>query len=209
MPARRAVVVSLMSANGTPSSSARSAAWARSQAGVVHGRDPVAGAGSSPGPAGLAGGWAGAVGLANSSRVSASLREVADAVHAVGAGQRLPAAVGGGERAGVRGHQGPAAGRAAGGEQDDRDVPRRPPRPSTPRSRPASRMASRTRASTRVSGRLSAYSAYAAAVVTSSWPDDTARVKPSAPAGAQQRGEHRAGVRDQGDRAGGSGSGSR
>ena len=50
---------------------------------------------------------------------------------------------------------------------------------STARSRPGSRMASRTRASTRVSGRLSAYSAYWAAVVTSSWPEDTATVKPS------------------------------
>ena len=51
---------------------------------------------------------------------------------------------------------------------------------STARSRPGSRMASRTRASTRVSGRLRAYSAYWAAVVTSSWPEDTATVKPSA-----------------------------
>ena len=51
---------------------------------------------------------------------------------------------------------------------------------STARSRPGSRMASRTRASTWVSGRLRAYSAYWAAVVTSSWPEDTATVKPSA-----------------------------
>jgi hypothetical protein len=51
--------------------------------------------------------------------------------------------------------------------------------PSTCRSRPASRMASRTRAITRVSGRRRAYSAYAAAVVTISWPEETASVKPS------------------------------
>ena len=50
---------------------------------------------------------------------------------------------------------------------------------STARSRSGSRMASRTRASTWVSGRPSAYSAYWAAVVTSSWPEDTAIVKPS------------------------------
>ena len=50
---------------------------------------------------------------------------------------------------------------------------------STARSRSGSRMASRTSASTRVSGRPSAYSAYWAAVVTSSWPEDTAIVKPS------------------------------
>ncbi len=40
-------------------------------------------------------------------------------------------------------------------------------------------MASRTSASTLVSGRVSAYSAYSAAGVTSSWPEDTATVKPS------------------------------
>ena len=50
---------------------------------------------------------------------------------------------------------------------------------STARSRPGSRTASSTSASTRVSGRLSAYSAYWAALVTSSCPDDTATVKPS------------------------------
>ena len=52
--------------------------------------------------------------------------------------------------------------------------------PSTSRSSGASLIASRTSASTFVSGRLSAYLAYAAAGVTSSWPDDTATVKPNA-----------------------------
>ena len=58
-------------------------------------------------------------------------------------------------------------------------MPRSRAAASAARSRSGSRMASSTRASTRVSGRLSAYSAYWAAVVTSSWPEDTATVKPS------------------------------
>ena len=101
--------------------------------------------------------------------------QVADAVHAVGAGQRLPAAVGGGQRTGVGGHHGPAAGRAAGGEQHT-GMSRAAAEASTARSRPASRTASSTSASTRVSGRPSAYSGYSAALVTSSWPEDTATV---------------------------------
>ena len=43
-----------------------------------------------------------------------------------------------------------------------------------------SRIASSTRASTRVCGSSSAYRAYWAAVVTSSWPEETATVYPSA-----------------------------
>jgi hypothetical protein len=53
--------------------------------------------------------------------------QVADAVHAMGAAERLPAAVGGGQRAGVRGHHGPAPGRAADGQQHDREVAVRGP----------------------------------------------------------------------------------
>ncbi len=49
-------------------------------------------------------------------------REVAHSMDAVGAGESLPAAVTGGQRAGVRGDHHPAAGRVARSEQDDRDV---------------------------------------------------------------------------------------
>ena len=51
---------------------------------------------------------------------------------------------------------------------------------STARIRPGSRSASRTSASTRVPSILNAYPAYCPAPVTSSWPEETARVKPSA-----------------------------
>ena len=95
------------------------------------------------------------------------------------------------------------AGRAADGQQHDRDVPlgragqhgraarRRRAWPRAPARAPGSR-AGRARSPGRP-----------ASVVTSSWPEDTARVKPSRAVGAQQRGEHRAGVRDQRDRPGG------
>ena len=91
------------------------------QAGVVHGRDARLG-GRVVLPAEDS-----AAGSTTPDREQlqgvGEFREIADAVDAVGAGQGLPAAVVGGQRAGVGRDHGPPAGRAPGGEQDDRDVP--------------------------------------------------------------------------------------
>ena len=62
------------------------------QAGIVHGRDAGTGGGAAAGPV-----------LANREELQGvgQLGQVADAVQAVGAGQRFPGAVGRGQRAGV------------------------------------------------------------------------------------------------------------
>ena len=91
------------------------------QAGVVHGRDARPG-GRAVLPAAATAAGSTAPDREQFQRVG-ELSEIADPVDAVRAGQGLPAAVVGGQRAGVRGDHGPAAGRAPGGEQDDRDVP--------------------------------------------------------------------------------------
>ncbi len=161
------------------------------QARVVHGRDARGPGG--PGPDGAAADREQLQGVGE-------LGQVAHPVDAVGAGQRLPAAIVGGQRAGVGGDHQPPVGRAARGEQDDRDVafrgagqdlaePRRLPdglkdqgedlRLGQPEGVVEVR---RRRGDQFLAG------------------GDRERIA-DAPAGAQHRGEHRAGVGDQGDGA--------
>ena len=165
-------------ANGTPSWSARSAAWARSspESCTVAMPAPLPGAGAAPGAAGprrgglarppASGGsawtalWRQAPGRASADgeqfKGVGQLSEITDPVHAVGPGERLPAAVRGGERAGVGGHHHRASGRVADGEEDDGDVAFGGAWRAPVRSRAGCRIASRTRASTLVSGSPSA-----------------------------------------------------
>ena len=117
-PGEPPVVAALTAANGTPSSAARSATWARSRPESCTVAIPRRGT-----PGRRARGPGGPMPGEQFQRVG-QLGQVGDPVHAVGRGQRLPCPVRGGQRAGVRRHQGPAAGRPARGEQDHRDVPR-------------------------------------------------------------------------------------
>ena len=168
------------------------------QPGVMHARQAPAVAGAGPGddPA------------ADREQLQGvgELREVADPVHAVSAGQRLPAAVPRGQRAGVRRHHRPAVGRAPRGEQDDRQVTgggegedpaqlaRLPDGLEDQREDPRLRQPERVvQVGRRRGDQLLAGG-------------DRDRVADAA-AGPQHRGEHRAGVGDQGDGARGRGLG--
>ena len=168
------------------------------QAGVMHGRD-----------AGL-GGRAGLPAVATAAGSTAPDREqlqgvgefseIADAVHAVGAGQGLPAAVVRGQRAGVRGDQGPPAGRAPGGEQDDRDVPL-----GAAGEDPAEQARFPDRLEDQ--GQHLGLGQPQRVVEVGGCRGDEflagghGEAVADRPAGAQHHGKHRAGVRDQGDRA--------
>ena len=164
------------------------------QPGVVHGRDARAHVGVR------------GVGVSTTEgeqfqRVG-HLGQVADPVHAVRGGQRLPPAVRRGQRAGVGRHQGPAACRAARGEHHHRDAAlarggqhraqpaRFPDGLQDQRQHPGLRQAQRV---LRVLGRSGDQ------FLAGGHGDREAQPAP----GAQQGGEHRARVRDQCDRAAG------
>ncbi len=119
-------------------------------------------------------------------------------MHAVRAGQRLPPAVRGGQRPGVRGHHGPAAGRASRGEQHHGDVPAR--RLGQHRPQPA-RLAQRLQHE-RQHPRLF-HTQRIVGVLPGPGHEFLAggdgQGEAQRAAGAQQGGEHRAGVGDQRD----------
>jgi hypothetical protein len=169
------------------------------QPGVMHGRDAAAGGRAGPGGGQAAARARPAAADREQLQGVGELREVADPVHAVGAGERLPAPVARGERAGMRRHHLPPAGRAPCGEQDDGQVtaggegedPAEPVRlpdgledqGEDPRLRQPQRVVQ--------VGRRGGDQFLAGG--------DREGVA-DGPAGPQHRGEHRAGVGDQGDR---------
>ena len=160
----------------------------------------VGGGGAGTGGSG-AGGAAGA-GQGKELQGVGHLGQVADPVDAVRGGQCLPPSVRGGQGAGVRRHQGPAAGRPARGQHHHRDPPlarRGQHRAQPPRlpdglqdqgQHPGLRQAQRV---------LGILGRRGDQLLAGGHRDREAQP----PAGTQQRGEHRPRVRDQRDRPGG------